>query len=118
MPPTGVPVDVITHCAFVGPPDATCAELPAGQLMLGVLADDAGVPTSTLERLTPESDSAPTAVATTAPVRKRRLIAEIRTSPPKGLSTEMKSNLRATGYPFDDDAKLRTYRCVTGSTLR
>jgi hypothetical protein len=54
MPPTGVPVDVMTHwTSFGDPPRATCRVLPSGQLVDE--ADDGVVPTKDVATPTPDT---------------------------------------------------------------
>ena len=80
-PPTGVPVDLMTHCA-APPPIGACRDDPAGQLVLGSLADAAEFATP-FEKLTADSESAANVAVSTAPVRAlRRRIFGIRTRPP------------------------------------
>src|SRR5580692_8074995 len=69
IPPTGVPVEVITHCSLPGEPlVATFRVLPAGQVV-GV-AEEGVAPTNTVEIPTPETVAIMTATsATTARTR-------------------------------------------------
>ena len=54
MPPTGVPVDVMTHWTSFGePPRATCSVLPTGHVV-GAAADGV-VPTKDVATPTPET---------------------------------------------------------------
>src|ERR1700742_438906 len=89
-PPTGVPVEVMTHWAWlVGPPLGADSVLPAGHDVVpypaGVGAGDA--PTA-LEMLAPDRASRPTAADNITPVRTRssRGLLELRTSPPHDAS--------------------------------
>src|SRR5580698_4926726 len=121
IPPTGVPVEVITHWAWLlVPPWGTCRELPAGQEVLGGAADDAGVPTNAFVMPTPEkSATAPTAAANVVPKRtRRRIIPGFRTSPPDDRHRLTAWNLRATGYAKDDVAGRVANSCVTKSRTR
>ena len=79
--PTGVPVDVITHCACeLDPPFGSCSELPAGQVV-ETAADDAGESAIAVETVAPESAISPTAAESNVPVRTRcrPILFEIRT---------------------------------------
>jgi hypothetical protein len=91
--PTGVPVDVMTHCAWpFDPPWGTCNELPAGQLVLGGAADDAVVPTIAVETPTPESAIVAIAAAAIAVDRiGRRFVIEIRTQPPSHETPQVRA---------------------------
>src|ERR1700723_3439641 len=86
--PTGVPVEVITHCVSKGePPLGDSRLLPAGQLV--VVADEVAVPTNVVEKPTPETEAIKTAASSTT-ARGRNFI-------------ECKSFIRRTverqGYP-------------------
>jgi hypothetical protein len=62
--PTGVPVDVMTHCVAKGePPFGDSRLLPAGQLV--VVADEVVVPTIVVEMPTPETVAIKTAADST-----------------------------------------------------
>src|SRR5580704_13692385 len=79
--PTGVPVDVMTHCACeLDPPAGICSEAPAGHVV-DLTAPADVVPTKAVVRLTPvRAIIAANAAATSEAVRnRRRLIPEIRT---------------------------------------
>src|SRR5580692_7822740 len=91
--PTGVPVEVMTHCAWLlDPPWGTCNELPAGQVVLGGEADDAVVPTTAVERPTPESAMVAIAAAAIAAERMgRRLVIEILTNPPSQMTPQVRA---------------------------
>ena len=70
--PTGVPVEVITHCTPPEePPCEVCKLLPAGQVV-GV-ADDGVVPTKAVEIPTPETVAIITATSATT-VRRRYFV--------------------------------------------
>jgi hypothetical protein len=86
--PTGVPVEVMTHCVSKGePPLGDSRLLPAGQLV--VVADEVAVPTNVVEIPTPETVAIKTAASSTT-ARGRNFI-------------ECKSFIRRTvetqGYP-------------------
>ncbi len=83
--PTGVPVEVITHCAWLlAPPAGSCNELPAGH-DVGVAADADGMDATEVEMLAPDRAISPMAADAIVPVRTRccRNLFEIRTSPPQ-----------------------------------
>jgi hypothetical protein len=110
----------MTHCAWLwAAPCGTWSVLPAGQLVLGELADDTAVPTSTFETLTPEnSATAPIAAASVVPIRTRRRtnLGILRTKPPHNFGPPgLRGNLRATGYVNDDVVQQRSYSSVTES---
>jgi hypothetical protein len=121
IPPTGVPVDVMTHCAeALDPPAGICNEAPSGQVV--ELAYDDGVPTKTLERLTPERANVPTAAATIAPVDiRRRFSFEICTGRASSMILEnhtmVASNLRSAGYVIDDVVLRTPYFSVTRTRI-
>ena len=79
IPPTGVPVEEMTHCASDSdPPRGTCRVLPNGQVV--ELAYEDVVPKRAPETVNPVRVAIPTAGA--APVRRRRrlIMCEIRMS--------------------------------------
>ena len=111
--PTGVPVDVITHCACeLEPPFGSCSELPAGQVV-ETAADADGVFTIAVDTLAPDSAMSPTAPESIAPVRTRcRLILfEIRTSS-SSIGLEIRNGSAQTyGWRVTRPMTLR-YECL------
>ena len=86
IPPTGVPVEVMTHCAWLlEPPLGNCNEAPAGQVVEPAAATAEGAPTNADDTLATESAMSPRDAESIAPFRTRcRLIFfEIRTNPPQ-----------------------------------
>ena len=69
IPPTGVPVDVITHCAWeLDPPAGSCKMLPAGHV---VDTFDCDTPAETLAMPRPERTIVPAASAVPAAAEGR-----------------------------------------------
>src|ERR1700722_4052631 len=94
-PPTGVPVEVITHCAWLlEPPLGTCSELPAGQVDApGAATDDGGAATAPVEIPAPARVNTPMAAMAIAPLRTPCCLRlrEIRTSHPPRKRVEIRT---------------------------
>src|SRR5580698_4982489 len=85
-PPTGVPVEVITHCAWLlGPPLGTCNELPAGHVVPpGVGKDGEGAAPAVAEMPAADRARSMTDAVTITPFRTPcRNLCGLRTSPPQ-----------------------------------
>src|SRR5580698_8939267 len=128
-PPTGVPVEVITHCAWlVGPLLGTSSELPAGHAVPPGPGNDGagGAAVAVLAMPAPERASSPTDAVTITPLRTRcrRNLCRMRTRSSSRRAETLRSeqgiavNLRSAGYAEDDVAQHATYFCVNGPRTR